>query len=61
MSYSTDDKNENTPEPRSDHPDRRMSGERRRETRKGYIDGEFRDYIPRRMSDFSEIMLDDDH
>ena len=60
MSYSTDDKNEDISEQRTVPPERRVDGDRRCEIRKDYMDGEYRDYIPRRMSDFSEIMLDDD-
>ena len=60
MSYSTDDKNDDISEQSTVRPDRRVDRERRCEIWKGYINGEHRDNIPRRMSDFSEIMLDDD-
>lgn len=60
MSYSVNDKNEDISEQGIDRPDRRADGDRRRESRMNYKGGELRDNIPRRMSDFSEIMLDDD-
>lgn len=59
MSDSTDDKNEGVSEHKTAPPERRADGERRCEIRKDYINREYRDNIPRRMSDFSEIMLDD--
>ncbi|MDH5387927.1 MAG: hypothetical protein OEY06_05720 [Gammaproteobacteria bacterium] len=61
MPYSTDDKNGDISEQSTDRPDRRVNRERRGVIRKSYINGEHRDFIPRRMSDFSEIMLDDNH
>ena len=60
MPYSADDKNEDRSELRIDRPDRRADSDRRCENRKSYTDGEYRDNIPRRMSDFEGIILDDD-